>query len=77
MSEKLHNLIQTISLKKIMIFCDLVELPHTAARTQEEAWAVQYNLDQRRPEYKWHVEDGPKDWKTGKPICYLIKATKK
>lgn len=51
--------------------------PETSAHTFIEALAVQAELDQRRPEYKWHVEDGPKNWKTNKPSCYLIKSTPK
>ena len=44
----------------------------TAARTFREAIALQVELD-RSTGRKWCVSDGPRNWKTGKPLCFIVK----
>ena len=41
------------------------------ARTLAEAHAVQAELDHRTGLDHW-VQDGPRDYHTGKPLCYTI-----
>lgn len=79
MASDLENAQKKIARKgKIWTFSPSWALPpETAARTFAEALAVQAELDKSYPEYKWHVENGPKAWDTQKPTCYLVKASLK
>ena len=55
----------------IHTFTPLGEKTYTSARDFMEALLVQRALS-RTTGKNWHVIDGPKDWMTGKPNCYLI-----
>lgn len=57
--------------KPIHTFTPLGEKTYTSARKFSEALLIQQALS-RTTGNKWVVVDGPKDWMTGKPNCYLI-----
>ena len=56
------------------VFTPFGELPYTGTSTQHEAALVSIELKRVQPEYDWWIEAGPKSWRTGKPICWIVKA---
>lgn len=61
------------NIQDIRIFSESLNAPdYTSAKNFGEALLVSEQLTNRTG-CQWYVVDGPKNWKTGKLSCYLIK----